>query len=171
MMMMMMRSAIVIASSLAAGCATAAVPTEDAGNWCFSEPQPSPSTILADAEIHPVRNERMKKAIGSLRERTVIALRAGEAARLLPAGAAMKAGRYYLVRGSTYALPGASVEELIRIARNARIEVVDFANAPDLFIATSQRDTPDGSRAQNIALVLRTERKVERVFVGCYAVR
>lgn len=110
----------------------------------------------------------MAGAVRALKEEAVIELTMGRAARLLDPVPLLAEGRYYLVRSSVYAPPGASVDELLDRSRTASYGLW-VATTGDAVLLTAQPSTGSGFRAQNIAMIVRSNTAIPNLIIACYA--
>jgi hypothetical protein len=165
-----MRNAAVLSLLIGCSCATNASAPQGSSSWCLQERYGEPLQELTGVGFWPVRRDDMAEAIFGLRERTAIELTPDRAARLgglasLPAGE-----RYYLVRSSVFAPAGATLDQLLDAIPAATFHLWS-AGRGNVVMLTAQPGTIIGSRAQNIAMIVRTNVPVSNVTVACYALR
>lgn len=157
---------------LLASCATTrpSIPAGTPAPWCFEEYERGATEESTDVNFWPVKHERMSEAIAALNDVTIIELERNQIGRFLEAPLPSSSGRYYLVRASVYATPGATLSQRIAMIESASFHL-NLAEGGRAIVTTSQPIQVPGLTAQNIAMILRSDSAITHVAVACYAIR
>jgi hypothetical protein len=148
-------------------CATSTPRSGTTASWCSLGEARRADRQVEDAEVTPVRPNRLAATIEALGTATVLPLDRTRA-QDLAGGRLAERRNYYAVRSGLYAPQGATPKQLHRAAAGATF-LLWQSNGGEALVSTFQMSVPAPVTTHKLAVIVATDAAISQAVVGCYA--